>query len=86
MYVIMCPVHQNSLLSSSMLTVATADDGSIVTFALVVRDTVKDSAPSTTVSPVIDIDTVWGSVEPLLNVSSLLVIAVKSSPAGEMES
>ena len=89
-YLVLCiennRVSLNSLLLSWMLTVATADvEITVTVVSLAVRDTVKVSVSSTTLSVVVDISTVWGPLEPLLNVSVILVIAVKSFPAGKME-
>ena len=62
-------MYHNLLSSSSMVTVV-VDGFNVTALFPVVRDTVKDSVLSTTVSPVMGIITVW-FVLPALNVRSM---------------
>ena len=60
----------HNLLSSSSMVIVVVDGFNVTALSPVVRDTVKDSVLSTTVSPVMGIITVW-FVLPALNVRSM---------------
>ena len=63
-------IFRDILLSSSSMVTVVVDGFKVTALSPVVRDTVKDSVLSTTVSPVMGIITVW-FVVPALNVRSM---------------